>query len=1022
MKTSLLLISNKAFATCLAALVALLIQFAAPSAQAAARTWSGGNGDWQAGVQGGWNGVWANGDTGTFNGSGGTVTNKSDVATGNGALVFSANNYTLRSDGATLRTITVSNSTVTLGNGVTTAIGTNVTFARSGANTLIFGGNSKATSTLNINSGGTVTNGAAALSISQATANVNAGGTLVSDASIVVGDSADGATLNVLGGTVAAGAGALSANIILGNISSVSSTNNLKITGGSLGFAGDGNTANVHGIRVGPTSAGAGVVTGIIDLEGGSVSVVTIFENASAYNSTLNLHGGTIKAIRNHPDFIRVDNIWIKSGGAIFDSNGKSITISSNLLTDVVSTGGGLTLNDSAVAKGTLTLSGATINYTGPTLVSAGRLVVPSTSSASGALTVSANASLGMSVSGTSQWQPASLTLANPSTLEFSNVQNPGTTTAPLLPVATVGSVSGVTINVNSISGTPVAGNKYPLLGNQGGTTTGYTLGTQPPGVSGHLEGISGSTLVYAVDAYSDTWAGTAGNPTFWDIATTANWTGKALANSPVGTYANGDSVLFDDTATPASPVTVDIQTAVSPANVFFNNSTKNYSVSGASGIGGSGTLTKTGTGAAILSTSNSYSGVTTVNQGTLSITHSNALGTTAGATTISPTISGNASLTFNDATADLTIAENLNFISTSTLRARLENTSAFNHTLNGNITVDSSAAGAITEFNGNTAGSIIINGDITGSVGTGSSFAIRGATAGVGGVINGNITLTGGGLSKTDIGTWTIGATGKTYSAPILLANAGTLKMGAANYLAPSTILSLGNSSGSFGTLDLNGFSQTVGGITNGTAAGQRITNSVGSAVLTVTNATDYSPANTILQGSLGLIKQGVGKLTLSGASTYTGNTTVNGGTLELAQSMLFSNSTVSVASGAFLQLSFAGTNTVAGLVLNGLSQPGGVYNSNTSPSYLAGPGSLLVPSTVATNPTNIVAEVSGGNLNLSWPADHTGWRLETQTNSLSVGLNTNWSTWPGSTTTNAVSVPINSVDPTVFFRLVYP
>jgi autotransporter-associated beta strand protein len=188
------------------------------------------------------------------------------------------------------------------------------------------------------------------------------------------------------------------------------------------------------------------------------------------------------------------------------------------------------------------------------------------------------------------------------------------------------------------------------------------------------------------------------------------------------------------------------------------------------------------------------------------------------------------------------------------------------------------------------------------------------------------------------------------------------------------------------------------------------------------VTNATDYSPANTILQGSLGLIKQGLGKLTLSGASTYTGNTTINGGTLELAQSMLFSNSTVSVASGAFLQLSFAGTNTVAGLVLNGLSQPGGVYNSNSSPSYLVGPGSLLVPSTVATNPTNIVSVVSGGNLNLSWPADHTGWRLETQTNTLNVGLNTNWSTWPGSATTNAVSVPINPANPTVFFRLVYP
>jgi hypothetical protein len=127
-------------------------------------------------------------------------------------------------------------------------------------------------------------------------------------------------------------------------------------------------------------------------------------------------------------------------------------------------------------------------------------------------------------------------------------------------------------------------------------------------------------------------------------------------------------------------------------------------------------------------------------------------------------------------------------------------------------------------------------------------------------------------------------------------------------------------------------------------------------------------------------------------------------------------------VASGATLQLDFPETNTVAGLVLTNVSQPPGVYNATTSPSVISGLGSLRVANPVATNPTNIVAVVSGSNLNLSWPADHTGWRLETQTNSLSVGISTNWSTWPGSAATNAVSVPISPANPTVFFRLVYP
>ena len=83
---------------------------------------------------------------------------------------------------------------------------------------------------------------------------------------------------------------------------------------------------------------------------------------------------------------------------------------------------------------------------------------------------------------------------------------------------------------------------------------------------------------------------------------------------------------------------------------------------------------------------------------------------------------------------------------------------------------------------------------------------------------------------------------------------------------------------------------------------------------------------------------------------------------------------------------------------------------------------GTLSVVSDVATNPTNITAVVSGGNLNLSWPAGHTGWRLEVQTNTLSVGVANNWFTWPNSTNVNAVSVPINPANPSVFFRLTLP
>jgi len=74
-----------------------------------------------------------------------------------------------------------------------------------------------------------------------------------------------------------------------------------------------------------------------------------------------------------------------------------------------------------------------------------------------------------------------------------------------------------------------------------------------------------------------------------------------------------------------------------------------------------------------------------------------------------------------------------------------------------------------------------------------------------------------------------------------------------------------------------------------------------------------------------------------------------------------------------------------------------------------------------VATNPTNVVAVVIGGSLQLTWPADHTGWSLQAQTNTLAAGLGTNWVTVAGSTTTNQVTVPISSANGSVFYRITY-
>jgi autotransporter-associated beta strand protein len=78
-----------------------------------------------------------------------------------------------------------------------------------------------------------------------------------------------------------------------------------------------------------------------------------------------------------------------------------------------------------------------------------------------------------------------------------------------------------------------------------------------------------------------------------------------------------------------------------------------------------------------------------------------------------------------------------------------------------------------------------------------------------------------------------------------------------------------------------------------------------------------------------------------------------------------------------------------------------------------------------VSTNPTNLTASVSSGSLNLSWPLDHTGWRLLVQTNNLAAGISSNpndWATVPGANSANQISIPIGAAQTGEFYRLVYP
>jgi len=169
---------------------------------------------------------------------------------------------------------------------------------------------------------------------------------------------------------------------------------------------------------------------------------------------------------------------------------------------------------------------------------------------------------------------------------------------------------------------------------------------------------------------------------------------------------------------------------------------------------------------------------------------------------------------------------------------------------------------------------------------------------------------------------------------------------------------------------------------------------------------------------------------LTLSGTNSYTGNTTVNGGNLILQNSSLYTNSTVIITNGAGLRLAFTGTNTVAGLVLNGVSQPAGVYGSSTTGGFLAGStGSLMVAAAANAQPLLAFSNIGGGSLQLSWTNYYDSvadmqydYILQWQTNnSTSQGLGTNWLDYPNGDI-SPVNVMMNTTAGSVFFRLRLP
>lgn len=183
----------------------------------------------------------------------------------------------------------------------------------------------------------------------------------------------------------------------------------------------------------------------------------------------------------------------------------------------------------------------------------------------------------------------------------------------------------------------------------------------------------------------------------------------------------------------------------------------------------------------------------------------------------------------------------------------------------------------------------------------------------------------------------------------------------------------------------------------------------------ITMDAGTTFSP---------GASASGIGTLTAFSDLTIGGNVSV-----QVNKSLAQSND-LAVVSGALTKTG-TGTLTVANLgptltvgdKFTLFNQPvsGGASLTVTGGgatwiNNLATDGSITVNTVlVVTPPTLNVARV-GNNLQFSWTAS--GYKLQAQTNSLSVGLSNNWGDYPGGGT-SPVNAPVDATKPAVFFRL---
>lgn len=352
--------------------------------------------------------------------------------------------------------------------------------------------------------------------------------------------------------------------------------------------------------------------------------------------------------------------------------------------------------------------------------------------------------------------------------------------------------------------------------------------------------------------------------------------------------------------------------------------------------LSGAGNLTlmnDSSTGAIAISGANTFTGNVAVKSGLITFNHATALGNSGNVVTLGVNGGGSATLVSYIQSA-LTIANNIVVAegsggtlvlgAKSSAGAGVSATSTYsgNITLNGDLTVDASQVNAT---NGNTI--VALTGVVSGA---GNLTITQATNAGTGTTavwMRGDNTFTG----DTNIasGTLRLGS----YTSPTVSTNSLALQNSTVNLATGDTGTLV------FGTSVTDSISSaTFGGLKGTRNLTLENTKTTPSAVaLSVGNNNQSTQYDGVLSGLGSLNKIGTGTLTLTGANSYAGSTTVTSGTLALSGSGRIGSGALALNGGTF---NLGGNSQSVGAV----TLAGGTLTNGTltGTSYAASSGTL--------------------------------------------------------------------------------